>query len=88
MKLCENQNASKWDYPDILYHPLIKSLWVEYGTLYTDFKNSSCNKPGFTEITKASEIGKMDDPNYEYCTFKDSSGKNKFFKKIKEKVEN
>ena len=30
----------------------------------------------------------MDDPNYEYCTFKDSSGKNKFFKKIKEKVEN
>jgi hypothetical protein len=83
-----NQNVAKWDYPDILYHPLIKSLWVEYGTLYTDFKNSSCNKPGFTEITKASEIGKMDDPNYEYCTFKDSSGKNKFFKKIKEKVEN
>ena len=83
-----DQKVPTWGYPDILSHPLMKNLWVKYGTLYTDFKNSSCNKPGFTEITKASEIGKMDDPNYEYCTFKDSSGKNKFFKKIKEKVEN
>lgn len=84
----ENKNTPKWDYPDFLSHPLMKNLWSEYGTLYSDFKNSSCNKPGFTEITKASEIGTLDDPNYEYCTFKDSLGKTKYFKKIKEKIEN
>jgi len=92
--LCEkwfnpiNQNIPKFDYPDFLSHPLMKNLWAQYGTLYSDFKNSSCNKPGFTEITKASEIGTLNDPNYEYCTFKDSLGKTKYFKKIKEKVEN
>jgi len=92
--LCENffnpinQNIPKFGYPDFLSHPLMKNLWIKYGTLYTDFKNSSCNKPGFTEITKASEIGTLNDPNYEYCTFKDSLGKTKYFKKIKEKIEN
>ena len=92
--LCENffnpinQNIPKFGYPDFLSHPLMKNLWLNYGTLYTDFKNSSCNKPGFTEITKASEIGTLNDPNYEYCTFKDSLGKTKYFKKIKEKIEN
>jgi hypothetical protein len=92
--LCENwfnninQNIPKFGYPDFLSHPLMKNLWLNYGTLYSDFKNSSCNKPGFTEITKASEIGTLNDPNYEYCTFKDSLGKTKYFKKIKEKVEN
>jgi hypothetical protein len=33
-----NQNIPKFGYPDFLSHPLMKNLWDQYGTLYSDFK--------------------------------------------------
>jgi len=85
--ICENYlnpttpDVIKFELNEFLGHPFMKCLWYYYGTSYKNLTKSSCNKPGFVQITKSSEIGIKDETKYEYCSSVDDKGKTIYFRK-------
>jgi hypothetical protein len=76
-------NSIKFGLSEFLGHPFMKCLWSQYGLTYKGTTKNTCNKPGFVQITKSSEIGAKDETKYEYCSYVDQNGITLYYRKPK-----